>query len=40
MGIVYEEAGLAQKKILDGEDPVATTEEAQATIEERIGSGS
>jgi len=39
MGIVYEEAGLAQKKILDGDDPVATTEEAQANIEERIGSG-
>lgn len=37
MGIVYEEAGLAQKKILDGADPVATTEAAQASIVERIG---
>jgi arabinogalactan oligomer/maltooligosaccharide transport system substrate-binding protein len=40
LDVVYEEAGLAQKKILDGEDPVATTEEAQANIESRIGSGS
>jgi arabinogalactan oligomer/maltooligosaccharide transport system substrate-binding protein len=37
MGIVYEESGLAQKKILDGADPVATTEEAQKNIEARIG---
>ena len=37
MGIVYEESGLAQKKILDGADPVATTEEAQKNIETRIG---
>lgn len=40
MGIVYEETGLAQKKILDGEDPTATFEEAQSNIENRIGSGS
>jgi hypothetical protein len=37
MSIVYEEAGLAQKKILDGADPVTTTEEAQVNIETRIG---
>ena len=40
MGIVYEEAGLAQKKILDGADPIATVEAAQANIENRIGSAS
>ncbi len=40
MAVVYEEAGLAQKKILDGADPVATTNEAQANIQTRIGSGS
>ena len=37
LGIMYEEAGLAQKKILDGADPVATTEEAAANVAARMG---
>lgn len=40
MGVIYEEAGLAQKKILDGADPEATMKEAQANTIARIGSGS
>ncbi len=38
MGPVYEELGLAQKKILDGADPNATMEAARANIEKRINS--
>jgi arabinogalactan oligomer/maltooligosaccharide transport system substrate-binding protein len=40
MGIIYEESGLAQKKILDGADPVATMTEAQQNTLNRIGSSS
>jgi len=40
MGIIYEEAGLAQKRILDGADPTATMEEAQQNTLNRIGSSS
>ena len=35
MGVVYEEFGLAEKKILDGADPTKTMEEAQANVEKR-----
>jgi arabinogalactan oligomer / maltooligosaccharide transport system substrate-binding protein len=35
MGVVYEELGLAQKKILDGSPPDATMEEAAANIKAR-----
>lgn len=38
MGDVYEELGLAQKRILDGADPTSTMEEARANIERRINS--
>ena len=37
MGVVYEEVGLAQKKILDGADPDATMQEADDNIANRIG---
>lgn len=36
MGPMYEEVGLAEKKILDGADPKKTMEEAQANVEKRI----
>jgi arabinogalactan oligomer/maltooligosaccharide transport system substrate-binding protein len=36
MGPVYEEMGLAEKRILDGSDPQKTMEEAQANVESRI----
>ncbi|MFI0432426.1 MAG: extracellular solute-binding protein [Candidatus Nanopelagicales bacterium] len=35
MSVVYEELGLAQKKILDGADPKATMEAAAANIKQR-----
>ncbi len=38
MGPVYEELGLAQKKILDGAPPQATMEAAGANIQKRINS--
>ena len=37
-GIVFEELGLAEVRILDGADPVATMEEAGNAIEQRINS--
>lgn len=37
MGIVYEEVGLAQQRILGGADPKATMEQARANIESRTG---
>ncbi len=37
-GIVYEELGLAQVRILDGADPVTSMEDARANIEARTGS--
>ena len=37
MGPVYEELGLAEKRILDGADPVKSMKDAQAAIQERIG---
>lgn len=37
MSVVYEELGLAEKKILDGADPKATMEAAGANIKSRIG---
>jgi arabinogalactan oligomer/maltooligosaccharide transport system substrate-binding protein len=37
-GVVYEELGLAEVRILDGADPVTTMEDARASIESRIGS--
>lgn len=36
MGPVYEELGLAQKRILEGADPVTSMETARANIEARI----
>jgi arabinogalactan oligomer/maltooligosaccharide transport system substrate-binding protein len=36
MGPMYEEVGLAEKKILDGADPKKTMEDAQANVEKRI----
>jgi arabinogalactan oligomer/maltooligosaccharide transport system substrate-binding protein len=39
MGIIYEELGLAQARILDGADPTASMEEARANIDRRIASG-
>jgi len=35
MSVVYEELGLAEKKILDGADPTATMQEAAANIKKR-----
>jgi arabinogalactan oligomer/maltooligosaccharide transport system substrate-binding protein len=40
MGIIYEELGLAQARILDGADPAATMAEANANVDRRIASGS
>jgi arabinogalactan oligomer/maltooligosaccharide transport system substrate-binding protein len=37
MGVVYEEVGLAQQRILNGADPKATMEQARANIESRTG---
>jgi arabinogalactan oligomer/maltooligosaccharide transport system substrate-binding protein len=39
MGIIYEELGLAQARILDGADPTASMEEARANIDRRVASG-
>lgn len=36
MGPMYEEVGLAEKRILDGANPQKTMEEAQANVEKRI----
>jgi arabinogalactan oligomer/maltooligosaccharide transport system substrate-binding protein len=36
MGPMYEEMGLAEKRILDGANPQKTMEEAQAAVEQRI----
>jgi arabinogalactan oligomer/maltooligosaccharide transport system substrate-binding protein len=38
--VIYEELGLAQTKILDGADPVATMEAARTNIENRTGATS
>lgn len=37
MGPVYEELGLAEKRILDGANPEKSMKDAQAAIQERIG---
>ena len=39
-GVVYNELGLAQVKILDGADPTTTMEEAGTNIQNRTGSAS